>query len=308
MRNRLLLPLALLVLTTTLAGCGATANTGAASEVQNFHLDSFAEDGGLNISWQAPASNWNPDAVLQSSTNNSSPWFYIEFQDVKGKKILETTGHTRNDEPINDTKFTVDGTKYSLSIGPSWGLQFFNSLKVSIYGYNEFKSGPAKVFAIENVPSVTQVPTLDAPFVTKNDISDPYFMVCAHGDHDATWKNRESSIKLQMSGANNLTFETNDPNQLSGCFSFPPNKLKVGKTTFSVVASNSLGKSEPVTSTIDLKIASRSTTTSIIHENPWNRTFSNTQSESIAKTTWCIEKGWRNYDWSKDECTNTLSR
>ncbi len=308
MRNRLLLPIVLLFATTVMTACGTTANKAAPSEVQNIHLDSFADDGSLNISWEAPASNWNPEAVLQSTSKNSSPWFYVEFQDLKGEKILETTGHIKNDEPINDTKFSVSGSKYSLKIGSSWGLQYFNSLKVNIYGYNEFKQGPTKEFAIKNVPSVTQVPRLDAPFVPINDISDPYFIVCAHGDHEATWKNRESSIKLQMSGANKLTFETNDPNQLARCFSFPQNRLKTGKTTFSVIASNILGSSEEVVSTIDLKIASRSATTSIIHENPWNRSFSNAQSESIAKTTWCIEKGWRNYDWSKDECTNSLSR
>jgi hypothetical protein len=42
--------------------------------------------------------------------------------------------------------------------------------------------------------------------------------------------------------------------------------------------------------------------------DPWTRTWSSRQLEEIAKTTWCIEQGYRNYIYSKDICTNTLNR
>jgi hypothetical protein len=42
--------------------------------------------------------------------------------------------------------------------------------------------------------------------------------------------------------------------------------------------------------------------------NPWSRTWSSKELEAIAKTTWCIENGYRNYIYSSDSCTNTISR
>ncbi len=42
--------------------------------------------------------------------------------------------------------------------------------------------------------------------------------------------------------------------------------------------------------------------------DPWSRTWSSRQMEEVAKTVWCIEQGYRNYIYSKDVCTNTLSR
>lgn len=42
--------------------------------------------------------------------------------------------------------------------------------------------------------------------------------------------------------------------------------------------------------------------------NPWSRTWSSQQLEAIAKTTWCIENGYRNYIYSTDSCSNTISR
>jgi hypothetical protein len=42
--------------------------------------------------------------------------------------------------------------------------------------------------------------------------------------------------------------------------------------------------------------------------DPWSRKWSSKDLESIAKTTWCITNGYRNYIYSKDICTNTISR
>ncbi len=42
--------------------------------------------------------------------------------------------------------------------------------------------------------------------------------------------------------------------------------------------------------------------------DPWSRTWSSKQQEELAKTVWCIENGYRNYIYSKDICTNTISR
>ena len=42
--------------------------------------------------------------------------------------------------------------------------------------------------------------------------------------------------------------------------------------------------------------------------DPWSRTWSSRQQEEIAKTVWCINNGYRNYIYSKDVCTNTISR
>lgn len=42
--------------------------------------------------------------------------------------------------------------------------------------------------------------------------------------------------------------------------------------------------------------------------DPWSRTWSSRQQEELAKTVWCINNGYRNYNYSKDICTNTLNR
>jgi len=42
--------------------------------------------------------------------------------------------------------------------------------------------------------------------------------------------------------------------------------------------------------------------------DPWSRTWSSKQQEELAKTVWCINNGYRNYIYSKDICTNTISR
>jgi hypothetical protein len=42
--------------------------------------------------------------------------------------------------------------------------------------------------------------------------------------------------------------------------------------------------------------------------DPWSRTWSSRDLEAIAKTTWCINNGYRNYSYSRDICTNTISR
>ena len=42
--------------------------------------------------------------------------------------------------------------------------------------------------------------------------------------------------------------------------------------------------------------------------DPWSRTWSSRQQEELAKTVWCINNGYRNYIYSKDICTNTISR
>ena len=43
-------------------------------------------------------------------------------------------------------------------------------------------------------------------------------------------------------------------------------------------------------------------TPSITIENPWTRTFRDLQTEQVAKTAWCIEKGYQNYSIAKDRC------
>jgi hypothetical protein len=42
--------------------------------------------------------------------------------------------------------------------------------------------------------------------------------------------------------------------------------------------------------------------------DPWSKTWSSKQQEELAKTVWCINNGYRNYIYSKDICTNTISR
>ena len=44
--------------------------------------------------------------------------------------------------------------------------------------------------------------------------------------------------------------------------------------------------------------------------NPFLRDWSDREKdlESLAKTAWCIEKGFRNYSYSKDKCNNDISR
>ena len=42
--------------------------------------------------------------------------------------------------------------------------------------------------------------------------------------------------------------------------------------------------------------------------DPWSRTWSSKQQEELAKTVWCINNGYRNYNYSKDICSNTISR
>ena len=36
--------------------------------------------------------------------------------------------------------------------------------------------------------------------------------------------------------------------------------------------------------------------------NPWKRTWSSKDFERIAKTTYCINHGYRDYNWKKDKC------
>ena len=43
-------------------------------------------------------------------------------------------------------------------------------------------------------------------------------------------------------------------------------------------------------------------------DDPWSRTYRSELSEKVAKTTWCITHGYRDYNYSKDICTKTLSR
>jgi hypothetical protein len=47
-----------------------------------------------------------------------------------------------------------------------------------------------------------------------------------------------------------------------------------------------------------------------IQANPFERNwkFNEKELETLGKTVWCIEQGYRNYNYSKDICTNTLSR
>ena len=42
--------------------------------------------------------------------------------------------------------------------------------------------------------------------------------------------------------------------------------------------------------------------------DPWTRSWSSRQQEELAKTVWCINKGYRNYNYASDSCTNTVTR
>ena len=42
--------------------------------------------------------------------------------------------------------------------------------------------------------------------------------------------------------------------------------------------------------------------------DPWAKTWRTKQQEELAKTVWCLNNGYRSYNYSKDICTNVLSR
>jgi hypothetical protein len=42
--------------------------------------------------------------------------------------------------------------------------------------------------------------------------------------------------------------------------------------------------------------------------DPWTRSWSSREQEELAKTVWCINKGYRNYNYASDSCTNTVTR
>ena len=81
------------------------------------------------------------------------------------------------------------------------------------------------------------------------------------------------------------------------------NKVRLQRTV-----SNEKGKSEVA----NLEIVSNAGTVyqSPSQPNPFLRDWSDRDKdlESLAKTVWCIENGFRNYTYSKDECNNEISR
>ena len=81
------------------------------------------------------------------------------------------------------------------------------------------------------------------------------------------------------------------------------NKVRLQRTV-----SNEKGKSKMAT----VEIISNADSVYQIpsQPNPFLREWSEREKnlESLAKTAWCIENGFRNYTYSKDECTNKISR
>jgi hypothetical protein len=82
------------------------------------------------------------------------------------------------------------------------------------------------------------------------------------------------------------------------------------KLSFSFEAINEIGSGGIVKVETTSGGPTQSITSPQRQPNPFDRTWKSSERdiESLAKTVWCIESGFRNYIWSKDICTNELSR
>jgi hypothetical protein len=87
-------------------------------------------------------------------------------------------------------------------------------------------------------------------------------------------------------------------------------KGKGKKLSFRFEAINEFGSSGVASIETTSGGPTQSITSPERQSNPFDRTWKTSERdmEELAKTVWCIENGFRNYIWSKDICTNELSR
>ena len=136
---------------------------------------------------------------------------------------------------------------------------------------------------------------------------------------ETNWTNRPDIIQISLTGAAKAskTIVGKDYFSGSGCVYLFPKQFAKGMIEFTVSAKNEFGANTLHGSfevTVPYKYTEPSNTpdsgsgdTQSLPD-PWSRTYRNRITEEVAKTTWCIKNGYRNYNYSKDICTNTLNR
>jgi predicted small secreted protein len=243
---------------------------------------------------------------------------------------------TKQTIEANDLNLQVNGSRHEWRLRSEWSenTTYFplfaeaksgTEIPISISridGRDEVVSRSQFKWIRPNKVSAPQSPTLNVKWI---DSGDNFYRWSLQGNFNLTFDSYPDSYKLDCApkencgypdygliprfgiAFNNFAFAANpQPHEIEGT-----NVKGVGKTlSFSFTAINDIGSSEMARVDTISGGPSRSTTSPQRQSNPFDRTWKSSEKdlEALAKTAWCIENGYRDYIWSKDICTNELSR
>ena len=307
----------ILTLILLLTSCGTPQNKGEPSAIRDLKFE--IQEGGVNFTWKSPDKNFNyVEEVTNSESQGRSLNSFVFY--VKGQSHPDKIAQIKGQK---DYSYFVK-TEDLLASAEFSGIRLF--AKNDVYD----NGGPVEDVSID-LPKVTDPPDFKKELVERFDVDanlgdrwiehkgKSSIKFCDFMETD--WKNRVEIIKISLTGAAVASkIMTGEDYFREGCVYVYADQFKKGIIKYKILVRNNFGSrelqgtfrvtnpykySEP---SISPESNSNETPPMPTKVDPWTRTWSSRQLEEIAKTTWCIEQGYRNYIYSKDVCTNTLSR
>lgn len=280
-----------------ISGCGGEGNTGKPSIIRN--LEYVVDKDIIVVSWSEPQQNFN----FSIDEYNNKNYFILEIQGIiSGSievKIEQIEGKSTyqyllsNNEILNNYKDTI-------------------TLSLKALNNNYFESDP--VFLELKLPEVTNKPSVkNSNFVQvrqqNNIIEFCNFL-------NLEWSNQALYYTIKYSGALNgkESFEGWEYQKIDPCLTVLSEKAISGRINYEITAENRFGSasitgSNSISSNSGFENGSNDEGNEAPKiENPFQRDFDSKNSEIVAKLSWCINEGYRDYNYSKDECTNTRNR
>ena len=282
-----------------LTGCG-TQNSEPPSLVRNFSYQ--IEEQSINFTWNSPKSNFN---YIEDEYGDPTTGF-----DIAIEGLSEPSDFTVNAEKEKDSY------KYSISMDRIRTKDSRLKFSIGAYnGFNGFTSSAEKVaiseFLIE-IPKATQAPRFLDKTAFKWDQKSTSLTVSNFLEHNLS--NRAGLVEIQVTGLVNAKYISSEYKGYNSLYLSFPNKFqtKGGWVNYVITASNDIGSTEfrgrnyifPINRTESNEGAPSPAPTLV---DPWTRSFRDRKTEEVAKLVWCLQNGYRNYDYSQDECTNRIA-
>lgn len=317
--------LVFLLLSTVLTSCGAP------KDIQNISVE-------LNTEFSGELEDVQVEDIYliwDSKKLGSDERFevVVDFSNVIGDELTQ--------EYIieaNELDLRVDGQTHKWRLGASW------SENVTTFPlFAEAKSGAEIPISISHIegrnkvisqrqftwvrPARVRAPQAPILSVKWQDSGDNFYRWSLQGDFNLTFDSYPDSYKLDCTPKESARakeicagkLENRFPAYNNFAFAAIPQdheiaglnvKGKGKKMSFSFEAINEFGSGGIAQIETTSGGPTQSITSPERQSNPFDRTWKTSERdmEELAKTVWCIENGFRNYIWSKDICTNELSR
>ena len=317
--------LVFLLLSTVLTSCGAPKN------IQNISVE-------LNTEFSGELEDVQVEDIYliwDSKKLGSDERFevVVDFSNVIGDEFTQEYMIEANELDLR-----VDGHSHKWRLAASWNE---NATMFPLFA--EAKSGAEIPISISHIegrnkvisrrqftwvrPARVRAPQAPILSVKWKDSGDNFYRWSLQGDFNLTFDSYPDSYKLDCTPKESARakeicagkLENRFPAYNNFAFAAIPQdheiagynvKGKGKKMSFSFEAINEFGSGGIAQIETTSGGPTQSITSPERQSNPFDRTWKTSERdmEELAKTVWCIENGFRNYIWSKDICTNELSR